>query len=577
VNNNRLLIGKEYPNWNIVVGTKASKVEINAANELQHFLHEVLGVIFPIITDNQDSKNHEIIVGCNNRIEKLGLTIPWQELGDEGFIIKTYKENLIIVGGKLRGTLYGVYTFLEDYAGCRWFSSTVSRIPKKEYLDLYGIDDKQIPALEYRETFYFDAFDGDWAARNKSNGHFAKLEEKHGGKIKYSHFVHTFNSLVPVEEYFDSHPEYFSEINGKRISKRTQLCLTNPDVLKIAINRVREWIEEEPDVKIISISQNDWYNPCECKNCRIIDEKEGSHSGTLIHFVNKIAEVIEKDYPDKFIDTLAYQYTRKPPKYVRPRKNVIVRLCSIECCFSHPLETCREVCYRFVDKVEPGSSFAKDLEGWAKICDRLYVWDYVTNFSHYLLPFPNFHVLQPNIKYLINNNVVGIFEEGNYEIGGGGEFAELRAYVIAKLLWNPDYDVNLAINEFLTGYYGMAAPAIREYFDMIHKKVIDENIHLSIYDPPINEYLTPDIIEKANKLFDRAEMLADNAEILERVKIARLPIKFVNLAVMEKDVPEKEKLIDEFFEEIKQYGITRIKEGRDLEFSKRMMLSREYY
>jgi hypothetical protein len=613
---NRTLVDNGQSSWKIITGGNASPSEKHAGKELQHFIGRISGVDIPILDDTSKMGKNEIILGNNNRLAELGVCIDWSRLGDEGFIIKTVDDKLLIVGGGLRGTIYGVYTFLEEYLGCRWLSSEVDYIPKRNTIEIPDIDIEQIPVLEYREPYYYDAFDGDWAVRNKCNSSFARLEEKHGKKLKYSrYFVHTFDRLVPVSEYFDEHPEYFSEVNGKRISERTQLCLTNEDVYNLVLEKVREWIEMEPDATIFSISQNDWYNPCQCPKCKEIDDREGSHSGTLLHFVNRIAEEIEKDYPDKLIDTLAYQYTRKPPKYIRPRNNVIVRLCSIECCFSHPLEECDEICYRFADKVYKESSFAEDLKEWGKISDRLYVWDYVTNFHNYIMPFPNLYVLQPNIRFMIKNNVKGIFEEGNYAKGGRGEFAELRAYVLAKLLWNPDYNVDLAIDEFLVGYYGNAAAPIRQYIDLIHKKAADEKVHISIYDPPEKKYLlkefsqnverlfniakeqsdNQDILERiyrnlqdyeppidrylpagylseAEELFDRAERLAGDDEILERVRHARLPIEYVKLARMPKSHPCREELIENFFLKLKKAGITEIKEGRSLNEIKQLML-----
>lgn len=565
-----ILAQKGLSDWKIVLGNEASPSEVHAAEELQYFLKEMSGAVLPIVKDNCEKSNHEIIVGDGAHLAQLGIKVDWNKLGDEGFIIYTVDECLVIAGGKLRGTLYGVYSFLEDYLGCRWFSSKVSSIPKKEKVEIPKIKDEQVPALEYRETYYYDSFDGDWAARNKSNGHFQRLEAKHGKKVKYSGFVHTFDHLVSVKEYFDTHPEYFSEIDGKRISERTQLCLTNPEVLQLAISKVKQWIKEDPEATIISVSQNDWYNPCQCEKCRVVDAEEESYSGTLIRFVNAIAEAIEKDYPHVAIDTLAYQYTRKAPKLVKPRKNVIVRLCSIECCFSHPLETC-DVMASFKNRKESGASFKKDLEDWSKISDRLYIWDYVTNFAHYVMPFPNLEVLKPNVNFFIKNNVKGIFEEGNYAVGGNGEFAELRAYIIAKVLWDPNYDTDLAINEFLTGYYGMAAAPIREYIDILHKKVKDENIHVGIYYPPTSPYLSPDIIEKSVELFDKAERLAENEEILQRVRTARLPLRYVQLSIMDVVEPNRKVLIEEFFNDLRIIGTTQIKESRTLEYAQQLM------
>jgi hypothetical protein len=555
--------------WKIIIEKQASDSETHAANELQYFLKEISNVDIAIMDDTTEESEFEILIGKNRRLEKLNIGIHWNEMGKDGFVIRTEGSKLIIAGEKQRGTLYGVYTFLEDYLGCRWFSSKVSRIPKRNFLEIPFINYEKKPLLEYREPHYFDAFDGDWAARNKANGHFHRLEKKHGGKMEYSHFVHTFNSLIPVEEYFHTHPEYFSQVGGDRIREKTQLCLTNPEVLQITIEKVKQWFEENPDAAIVSVSQNDCYNPCQCENCKKVDEMEGSHSGTLIHFVNKVAEAIEVVYPEKIIDTLAYAYTRQAPKYAKPRKNVAVRLCSIECCFSHPLETCFEFNQAFT--VKDGSFFLEDIRNWASICDRLYVWDYITDFAHYLLPYPNFQVLKPNIQFMIQNNVKGIFEQGNYSQGGGGEFSELRAYVTAKLLWDPDYNVDLAINEFLTGYYGMAAAPIRAYMDMLREKLLSENVHLNIYTPPDSPYLSDEIIEKAVELFHRAESLADNEEILKRVRHAGLSIRYVQLCNMSKDYPDSQELINKFFKDVKDAGITEIKEWTTLEQSKTIM------
>lgn len=541
----------------IVVSAAASGCERHAAEELQEFLRQISGARLVVVTDETPLAEKEIILGDSAHLQALGADIDLQSLGNEGFVIKTVGSRLVIAGGKPRGTMYGVYTFLEEYLGCRWFSSKVSRIPKQEKIEIGAIDERQVPALEYREPYYSDALDADWAARNKMNSSFAHLDEARGGKVVYSHFVHTFYQLVPPEKYFAEHPEYFSLIDGKRTTEKSQLCLTNPEVVRIATEQVREWIKQNPAANIFSVSQNDtsggW---CECDRCRELDEKEGSHSATMLQFVNQIAAAIEKEYPDKAIDTLAYQYSRNAPKTIRPRANVIVRLCSIECCFSHPLQSCQE-----------NRSFSDDIEAWSRASDRLYVWDYVTNFAHYVMPFPNLDVLQPNIKFFVQHGVKGIFEEGNYAPGGGGEMAELRAYLLAKLLWNPDCDVAKARLEFLEAYYGPAAAPIGEYLDLLHNKVQRENIHLRIYDPPTSAYLSPDLIQRADALFDQAESLVTDAEVLLRVKVARLPIQYVKVATLSPDAPGRQHMIGDFFAFVRQAGITQIREGRSLERS----------
>ncbi|MEW6027095.1 MAG: DUF4838 domain-containing protein [Planctomycetota bacterium] len=536
----------------IVIANNASQSEKYAADELHNFLKEISGADIPVVTDNQAIQKYEIILGSNNHLNKLNAKIDFARLGNEGFTIQTSGKHLIIAGGRLRGSMYGVYEFLESYLGCRWFSSKVSKIPKQPTIKIPAINNTQIPVFEYREDFYTDTFDADWSARNKMNSSTARLDAQRGCKITYHPSLgHTFYTLVPPEKYFSEHPEYFSEKNGKRFYEGGQLCLTNPDTVKICIQKVKEWIKEKPEANILVVSQNDWAGWCECADCKALDEQEGSHSGTIINFVNQIAQAIEKDYPDKAIDTFAYQYGRKPPRTIKPRPNVIVRLCSIECCFAHPLATCPE-----------NASFLADLKDWSGICNRLYVWDYVTNFAHYVMPFPNFAVLKPNIQLFAKNHVKGVFEEGNYSPGGCGEFAELRAYVLAKLLWNPDYDSDKAVAEFMDAYYGASAPPIRKYFDLIHSKVRDENIHLGIYDPPIASYLTADVIAKAAEYFNEAKKLADSPEVLQRVLLAEMPILYVQIVTAPGDKPAAE-LLAKFLKIGREAKITNLGEFGD--------------
>ncbi len=500
----------------IVIAEDASPSTRYGAEELQRFLGEISGASFPIRTDAEPMAPHEIILGDSAHLRQVDTHVDFGALGDEGYVIRTVGPHLVIAGGALRGNLYGVYGLLEDHLGCRWFTTTVSHIPDMPTIRLRPIDETTVPLLEYREPFVIDCFDGDWCARNRMNSSAASLEERHGGKVRFGEgmFVHTFDILVPPEKYFDDHPEYFSEINGERVGERTQLCCTNPDVIRIVIEEVKKRIAADPDAFVYSVSQNDWYNYCECVECTALAEEEGSQMAPVLQLVNLVAAAIEDEYPDKAIETLAYQYTRKAPKTMRPRPNVIIRLCSIECCFMHPLATCDS---------EQNRAFREDTEEWAKIANRLWVWDYMTSFRHFLVPFPNLRVRDDNIKFFIENNVTGIFEQDNYR-SLNGEFSELSGYLTAKLLWNPDYGVDRAIDEFLDAVYGRAAKPIKKYLDMLHDKVEKDNIHVDIWIGP-NEapYLTDKIMARGEKLWDRAEAaVADELEVLERVQIARL-------------------------------------------------------
>ncbi|MCX7597341.1 MAG: DUF4838 domain-containing protein [Armatimonadetes bacterium] len=554
----------------IVVADDASPSTKYAAQELQRWLREMTGATLPIVSDEGRMGAHEIILGDNAHLRQLQVDVDFAKLGKEGYVLRTQGPHLIIAGGALRGNLYGVYGLLEDHLGCRWFTPTVSRIPKVDRLVIGPLNETKVPVLEYREPFVRDCFDGDWCARNRVNSSAASLEERHGGKVRFSRFgfVHTFNYLVPPEKYFDEHPEYFSEIDGRRIRDWTQLCCTNEDVIRIVTEEVRRWMREDPEAFVFSVSQNDWGNPCQCANCRAMAAREGSNAGPLLYLVNKVAEAVEEEFPDKAVETLAYQWSRKPPRYIRPRPNVIIRLCSIECCFSHPLESC--------DSPE-NRAFREDIEGWSKISNRLWVWNYNTSFSNYLVPFPNQRVRRPNVRFFVRNNVTGIFEQDNYT-SLLGELSALGGYMAAKFLWNPDYDENQAMNEFLEGVYGEAAGPIRRYIDLIHDKVERENIHMDIWEGPNAPYLTDDLLAEADRLWDEAEAaVADQPEVLKRVREARLSVDWVMIERTSRpttspyrfegdryvaDVdPAFRKRVDRFFSVAEAGGLTALNEG----------------
>lgn len=556
----------------IVMARDASPSERRAAQELRRFLEEMSGARLPIRSEDERPRGPWILVGRSRLLDRLGVRAPWDALGPEGFLLKTVGRHLVIAGGRQRGTMYGVYVFLEKL-GCRWFTAEVSRIPKSPTIRVPPLDEVHKPSFEYREPFFTEAFDRDWAARNRMNGHHLRLDESTGGKIQYYPFVHSFYALLPPEKYFRDHPEYYSLIAGKRRAERGQLCLTNPDVLRLAVGQVLRWIEERPEATIFSVSQNDWTGWCECESCRRVEEEEGgAHSGPLLRFVNALAAEIEKKHPDKLIDTLAYWYTEEPPAQVRPRPNVRIRLCPIGACEAHPYERCDRNAY-----------FMKRLKAWAKITDRLYVWHYNTNFAHYLMPFPNFDELIADIPMYHRHGVVGLFMQGAYAPGGGGEMAELRSYVMARLLWDVRADARKAMQEFLEAVYGRAAPRIAEYLELLHRQVRfppeGRGHHLWIFQHPGAPYLETDFLKRARQVLERAEQEAENDAVRRRVRKVRLSIDYVELLramtfelrdgwyrlppAARADLLER---FPRFLDEVRGFGIQQLHEGRGLEF-----------
>jgi hypothetical protein len=404
--------------------------------------------------------------------------------------------------------------------------------------------------------------------------------------------------MVPPSVYFDEHPEYFSMVDGKRVSNG-QLCLSNPEVFEIALGKLKERLRANPRRIGADVAQNDWLGACQCENCRKIDEKYHAFSGSIITFCNKLADALREEFPDRLVQTYAYQYGQTAPEGLKAADNVAVWICSIESCFCHPHGTCDQVRRELRSPGGRNPLFPRDLADWSRVADNLFVWNYDTNFRCFLLPHPNLHVLGPNLRFFRDNGVRGVFEQ-NCSSSPHTEMQELRAYILAKCLWNPDTDDRAALEEFTDAWFGMAAGPIRQYIDLLRDTVNDRSrdMHLLMSTMPPNpnnfdehicssitrsayeklvaegkplpthgicKYMEGGNLEKANALFDRAERLADDETVLDRVRIARLSIRYYELTVMKNDAPDRQHRIDEFFADCSRYGVTQLKEAKDME------------
>ncbi|HVT11261.1 MAG TPA: DUF4838 domain-containing protein [Fimbriimonadaceae bacterium] len=494
----------------------ASPSDLHAAQELRDHLSKIVGVEIPLKQNATGAPKNAIVVGQGPLAAKLLPGVNWAKLGMEQTLLRTKGNVLVVAGGKPRGTLYAVYRLLMKY-GVRWWAPWATTIPKNPKLVLGPIDWTETPAFEYRDPYWAHSFDGDWAARNFDNGFNARLDEARGNKVEYQGFVHTYYPLVPPDKYFAAHPEWYSLINGKRTADYTQLCTTNPELRDFIVEQVKAELRANPKATIVSVSQNDSFNPCQCPTCRALAAREGSDAALTLDLANYVGEKIEKEFPNVAVDTLAYQWSRHPPKTMRPRPNVIVRLCSIECNFAFPLNA------------PQNAAFGDDIRGWSKLTNRLYVWDYCTDFSNYMAPLPDYFTLGPTLQFFSQNGVKGVFEEGDYT-STGGDMAELKAWLIAQMLWDPKQDPNKLIDEFLRGYYGpRAAPSIRQYLELMAKQA--ESWNLTFASPVTATFLRYDVMKQAEQLWQQA-LLAEhgNPEFLARIQRSELGVQYVWLA-----------------------------------------------
>lgn len=514
--------------YTILLPALPTSQEQKAASDLALWLGKMTGAEFPIITEAGGYKQtgREISIGRTFALRKAKLPDSNFDLGNEGYAIAVKGKTLYLLGGKTRGPINAVYALLEEDLGCRWYDRTSSTVPKVSKLRFKPVPRRFAPVLEIRDPFYWDAFDGAWSLRNRTNSPSAAIPEEFGGNVDYALFVHTYETLVPQAKYFKDHPEYFSELNGAR--NPVQLCLTNPDVLAIVIERVKEILKEKPHSEIISVSPNDGMGYCECAKCKAIDDAEGTKAGTLIPFVNAVADAIKDDYPDVKISTLAYLGTFMPPKTVKPRDNVAIQLCTDSHAWATPFLLVTET-----------SSFQTAMKAWSAIGATMHIWDYTSDFSHYSLPMPNMQVVTPDIRWYIEHNAKGVMLQGAYQSPGSDRVA-MRCWVWAKQLWDPSLDTRELMRDFIYGYYGAAAEPIAEYNDLLwdiwtdyHKKPLtnaDENPLMDhIRYRPDNPFLSKEFLVKSFRLFEKAEKLARDPEIARRVKLAKLPIIYTEL------------------------------------------------
>jgi hypothetical protein len=507
------------PSCVIVKQAGATLAESNAVQELAGTLEKMTGAKFAVQTATEGSvPERAILVGPGAAARALFPDVSFDKLGSDELVMKVSGGRLLLAGGRPRGTLYAVSRFLQEQCGVRWWEPWAARIPDRRTLRVADLNVLERPVFEYRDPYWSAAFEPHWKLHNVANGGSHVVPADLGGCVEYKGFCHTFYPLVPPDKYFGPHPEWYSLLKGKRTHENAQLCLSNPELRDFVVQRVKEWLREAPGAQIISVTQNDCHGNCECADCKALDDAEGSPSGSMLTFVNYIAEKIEPEFPNVAVDTFAYQYTRKPPKTIHARPNVIVRLCSIECNFREPLDH------------PSNAAFLADLQAWSKLCQRLYVWDYVTDFAHYVLPHPNWFVLGPNLRLFQTYNVKGVFEEGAYA-GPGAGMAELESWVQAQLLWNPQQDDRALIKEFLQGYYGKGAgDFVGRYLQVMHDA--SKGFNLRCYlgkDPP---HLRFQPLARAERLWQQAEAAAareSDPDILLRVRMSHLAVRYACL------------------------------------------------
>lgn len=531
--------------WHITVSDDATASERYAAEEFQDWFNQATELTLSRSDANTD--RGQIAIAA----------LP--ALGDEDIQITVESGQVQIHGGLPRGVLYAVYQFLEELVGIRFLTAEHTYIPDASALKIPCGRYTYSPPFSFRWSYYRENSENPtFAAKRKINT--VTGAENLGGTTQQQLINHSFHALVPYGTYGESHPEYYALVDGKRDTNThgggPQLCVTNPEVIEVAAASAIQQLTERPEAANISVSQADTAAYCRCEVCETLNTAEGTPMGSQLTFVNAVAERIEKVHPHVKVGTLAYWYTRKPPKTVTPRHNVQIQLCSIECCTLHAIDN---------PDCEQNQAFCQDTNEWGKICDDIWIWNYNTNFRSYDLPFPNLRSIEPNVRYFLRNNAKGVFMQAN---GNGltGEFSDLRNYLISHLIWNPHLDAETLLNEFVNLHYEAAAPPILEYIAFLHDNADAKGLHPRCFPTPEDVGLDAESARTIFDYFQQALALADKSEIRARVEKASIPAyKAMLVAGGDMESQKRQTLIDEYIALCERYNMSHAAETQAAE------------
>ena len=541
----------EYSSLTIAMAEGSTEQDNAAAQILQRYLSQILPAV-PMI-DPADVNNADFVIG--GAVDESAAARP-----NGSYSITRQNGGAVYIRGVGNmGAANGVYAFLRDYCGCRWCAPDEIVLPKADALTLPdNIDNTYNAYFEYSYTDWFSSRDSEFLQATGQTGN--------GSYI--AGFCHTLATrFCSRDKYFDEHPEYFALHDGKRTSN--QLCLTNPDVLRIVTEEVLDVLKSsrydpDADLQIISITQDDNDNYCECDACKALDDENGSHAGSNITFANAIADAVRAEgYDNVAIDTFAYQYTRKTPSKVVPRDNVIVRLCSIECCFCHTLND--EKCAENVD-------FMRDLSDWGKICDRIYIWDYTNNYFEYQCIYPDFGVLQRNVQIFYENNAKGLFEEGASSRDMNTEFGELRGYLLARLMQDPYLDYDAEMCGFLNAFYGDGSEPIYSFLQRtIEKAGASYKKALAVfpnYDDILSSFTAEDVAY-CDACWQEAKEKTQGTRYYERVERSELSWRYWKCSNFKGEFSRLHTTLFQrmrgrkaLYDDLKRHGVTRINDTR---------------
>ncbi len=530
--------------YTILLPESPQPAESTAATELSTILGQVTGATIDVVAENRardvSTEGNFISVGETQLYKEQEFKA--ENLNTDGFLIKTVDNTLFIIGENQRGTLYGVYEFLEREAGCRFLSPTYDHIPSVQRLGLRELDITEIPTFATRSDFYWPmSYDTLYTAKMRYLSQFSgfkDLSESIGGSLTtyWNETGHSYYQFVPHTTYYAQHPDWFSGPDANNSQPCFSSGLNNDGTIaegesfmSTLIEAVKQKILDEPMLTHIMLGQMDNDNVCRCERCTAqIEALGGQRSAQLVLVTNAVAREVKEWMQEEGMDrdmvflTFSYWWSMNAPtrtdengnvvaasEYVIPRDDVYIFFAPIGACYNHPINDTS--CSKNVIDIYG------QFENWRAITDRFYVWDYAVNFNDYLSWYPNLGVLKENLLYYREIGVAGVLTEGAITAQNYYE-QDLTSWLLSKLMWDLDQDVNELRAEYDRYYFGEAAgPIITEYtdfmnayFERVSRTQSNTVLHAAIYTNHTPWMVSVDTLNE--KMIDTAQGYIDRAE-----------------------------------------------------------------
>jgi hypothetical protein len=540
-----VLVQNGQSEYAIVQSAQPTEAEAFAVMELAEFIKRSTGMVLPIVTEKSFNGSRGVYVGQTAFACKHG--VDFTGMGAEEWIIRTVDGNLIISGGRPRGTLYGVYEFLEKFIGIRFLDADTDFVPKRKGLTIpTNVSVREKPVFFRREILMVTQQPKQvlFQVRHKINA-FANAavpaDSKYGYSIRFGSPYSTHTHPYYASAFPTNRPDYCAmRENGTRIAPPPpdckghwdgQVCMSHPEVRKFFTAKLREYIKQdrekivkagtgEPFPVLYALIPADNVNKCVCTNCTAIAKKYGAYSGLVLEFVNDIAENIAADYPEIRLTIGAYTFYADAPTGIRPRDNVVVYIAQLGAEFNTipKRDTLRSM-------EHPLNTKAREMwEDWSKISKTLGVHDYWTAWSQqHQWPHANIHGLAQTLRFYHRCGLTHFFVEDELFGSRIHNFVDLRFYVATKLFQDPGQNEQLIIDEFMSLYYGKAAPVMRKLLNYIEKRQEEEPGILVTVPSSSRKYFKVNFFTETDAMLREAEKLAaDDPKMLANVRQERL-------------------------------------------------------